>query len=148
MSTTRLHLLAVSRPWPSLRYRCLSSWSCGSPQTTREKHFVSVLATGTPISVVPWFIQNALTLQVTPVTVPSGPVPRWYGIPCDIGRVTLWLPVDETPGQNRDFSLLVLLPRADLTGALPYVYLGAQFLLEYRVQVALDGATSGRLVIP
>jgi hypothetical protein len=50
----------------------------------------------------------------------------------------------------RSFSLLVLLPDQDLDDAPPLVHLGDQFLVEYQVQVALDGASPvrGQLVIP
>jgi hypothetical protein len=38
----------------------------------------------------------------------------------------------------RTFSLLALLPSHGPPDALPYVYLGVQFLLEYRGTVQLD----------
>jgi hypothetical protein len=43
----------------------------------------------------------------------------------------MWLPVQGTL-PPRLFSLLVLLPKREAPDGLPYVYLGAQFLLEYR----------------
>jgi hypothetical protein len=65
--------------------------------------------------------------------------------------VTLWLPIEENPGEFREFSLLVLLPKEDLEDAPPYIFLGAQFLLEYQAQVHLDcsaASNPGQLVIP
>jgi hypothetical protein len=43
-----------------------------------------------------------------------------------------------------------LLPQQDLRDAPPFIHLGAQFILEHQVQMALDGSSpvSGRLVIP
>jgi hypothetical protein len=109
-----------------------------------------LLATGHPLSVVPPSIQNLLDLVVNPVPGWRGITPTWFGVACRIGRATLWLPIQENPGAFRSFSLLALLPQQELPDAPPYVYLGAQFLLEHQVQVALDGASpvSGRLVIP
>jgi hypothetical protein len=72
------------------------------------------------------------------------------GIPCRIGRVTLWLPVQDYPHPYREFSLLVLLPRADLKDAPPFIYLGTQFLLEYQARLMIDASAlnPGRLMIP
>jgi hypothetical protein len=66
----------------------------------------------------------------------------------------MWLPVQENPGQYRDFSLLALLARDELTDAPPFIHLGSQFLLEYGVQVLLNhvpgspATCSGQLTIP
>jgi hypothetical protein len=70
-------------------------------------------------------------------------VPSWFGINCRIGRATLWLPVQEIPGQFQSFSILVLLPQQDLTDAPPFVHLGAQLLLEHQAEVFLDGRPGG-----
>jgi hypothetical protein len=63
----------------------------------------------------------------------------------------MWLPIAENPGELRKFSLLTLLPKMELEDAVPYIQLGAQFLREYEVQVALDGSPpreGGHLRIP
>jgi hypothetical protein len=50
----------------------------------------------------------------------------------------------------RSFSLVTLFPKQDVPDAPPFIQLGAQFLLEYRVQVVLNEATTGNnyLLIP
>jgi hypothetical protein len=104
--------------------------------------------------VIPRTIRDLLDLEIGPAAGWRGNVPTWFGIPCSIGRVTMWLPVQEQPGQYRDFSLLVLLAREELTDAPPFIHLGAQFLLEYGVEVLLNyrpvppATSSGQLVIP
>jgi hypothetical protein len=110
----------------------------------------SLLATSAPVSVVPPSIRHALDLQIAPVPGWQGVVPTWYGIACTVGRATIWLPVEETPGLYRDFSLLVLLPKRDLPDAPPFIHLGMQFLVEYGGQVTVDGSGpgTGRLVLP
>jgi hypothetical protein len=100
---------------------------------------------------MPRTIRELLDIVITPVPGWRGQVPTWYGIPCRIGRVTLWLPIEENPGAYHQFSLLVLLPRDELEDAPPFVHLGTQFLLEYQAQVVLDSSSlsnTGRLVIP
>jgi hypothetical protein len=75
----------------------------------------------------------------------------WLGIPCHVGRVTMWLPSQETPGQMRPFSLVTLFPQQDVPDAPPFIQLRTQFLLEYNVQVVLNETGTGggnRLVIP
>lgn len=75
----------------------------------------------------------------------------WLGIRCHVGRVTMWLPSEEIPGQMRPFSLLTLFPQQDVPDAPPFIQLGVQFLLEYQVQVVLDETGTGggnRLLIP
>jgi hypothetical protein len=68
-------------------------------------------------------------------------VPDWFGIPSRIGRVTVWLPVQEVVGSYRSFSILVLLPKDDLQDAPPFIHVGAQFLLEHQARVMLDGGS-------
>jgi hypothetical protein len=104
--------------------------------------------------VVPRTVRDLLDIEIRPAPGWGGSAPSWFGIPCSVGRVTVWLPVEENPGQHRDFPLLALLPRDDLADAPPFIHLGTQFLLEYRAQVTLDCspgtpvASSGRLLIP
>jgi hypothetical protein len=109
-----------------------------------------LLATEEPLSVILPQIRDALDMEVTPEPGWRGPVPDWHGIPCTVGRVRLWLPVQGNL-PHRLFSVLVLLPRQDPPEVLPYVYLGVQFLLEYEVTVTLDCSQppgAGRFRIP
>jgi hypothetical protein len=83
----------------------------------------------------------------------SGAVPDWCGVPCRVGRVEMWLPVLGSD-LKRCFSVLVLLPRQNVPHALPFVYLGVQFYLEYRADLTFSCSSSsphtstGQLVIP
>jgi len=75
----------------------------------------------------------------------------WLGVPCHVGRVTMWLPTQETSGQMPSFSLLALFPQQDVPDTPPLIQLGVQFLLEHKVQVVLNETGTGggnRLVIP
>ncbi len=93
-------------------------------------------------------------MEVSTVSGWTGSVPTWFGMPCSIGRVRVWLPEEGGPTLFRDLSLLALVPNSDLPDAPPYIHLGAQFLLEYRARVFLDctagtpGSSSGQLIIP
>jgi hypothetical protein len=91
-----------------------------------------------------------LDLVILPVRGWRGRVPTWLGIPCRIGRVTVWLLVQEDLGRHREFSLLVLLPQGEPEDAPPFIHLGMQFLLEYRARVLLDcsSTVAGQLIIP
>jgi hypothetical protein len=98
-------------------------------------------------------IRHDLDLVVTPEPAWNATVPDWRGIPCRIGRAQMWLPVQGAL-PLRPFSLLALFPMRGDPNALPYVYLGIQFLLEYRVRLLLDcssgtpAASAGQLIIP
>jgi hypothetical protein len=151
-TTTVLNPHPVAYPSVAVRYLCRSWWSCYStPRHTWRVRCDSLLATEQALSVVSPTTRASLDLVVTPVPGWRGQVPPWFGIPCRIGRVTLWLPVEDGPDLYRDLSLLVLLPREDLEDAPPFIYLGTQFLLEHRAQVFLDCSSAtnqGRLIIP
>jgi hypothetical protein len=92
-------------------------------------------------------VQQSIDLVISPVPGWKGQVPTWFGISCRIGRVSLWLPIQEQVGQYREFSLLALLPRDDLKEAPPFVHLGAQFLVEYRGRLFLECASTSNQVI-
>ncbi len=65
-------------------------------------------------------------------------------------NILLPLPSSETVAY-RPFSVLVFLPDQNPPDALPYIYLGAQFFLEYRAAVTLDCASdpaTGTVSIP
>ena len=151
MSTIRPNLYPVSYPTPTVRFLTESWWTCySSPPHTWRQRSDAVLSTGQPFSVIPRTARNGLDPEITPVKGWKGFAPTWLGVPCYVGRVTLWLPIHETPGQFRTFSLLTLLPQQDVPDAPPFIQLGAQFLLEYHIRVVLDGAKpdSTCLVIP
>jgi hypothetical protein len=150
-TTTALTPYPLALPVPVVRFLAVSWWTCSSAGThTRRNRSDALLAPGQPLSVVPFTIRNNLDLEVYPVPGWRHRVPSWYGVSCRIGRVTLWLPIVENPGQLRSFSLLALLPQQDLPDAPPFIQLGAQFLIEYRVQALLDGEnpSNSRLLIP
>jgi hypothetical protein len=152
MSTTLLSLSSLSfYPTPTARFRAEAWWTCYSspPHTWRRRSDV-ILATGQPLSVILPTIRNLLDLEITPAPGWKGLVPTWQGVPCHVGRVMLWLPIQETPGPFRSFSLLALFPQQDVLDAPPFIQLGAQFLLEYQARLVLDGAAPGNnfLLIP
>jgi hypothetical protein len=100
---------------------------------------------------MPRTIRERLGIEILPVPGWKGQVPTWFGVPCRIGRVTIWLPLEDGPSLYRELPLLVLLPREDLEDAPPFIYLGMQFVLEHRAQVILDGTSPGnhgRLIVP
>ena len=138
---------------PASRFLCETWWTCWtSPQRqhTWRARSDSVLATGEPLSVILPAIRDSVDLVWTPDPSWAGAVPAWRGIPCQVGRAQVWLPVQGT-ALLRPFSLLGLLPRHDPPDWLPYVLLGAQFVQQYRATVTLDCSQSPgrhRLVIP
>jgi len=137
-----------------VHYFCQSWLTChGEPFTryTYRGRADSFLATEQLLSVIPLPIREFLDVVITPERGWKGQVPTWYGISCRIGRVGLWLPIEEGPGSHREFSLLALLPEEELEDASPLIHLGTQFLLEYQAHVHLDCSSiagSGRLVLP
>jgi hypothetical protein len=141
-------------PAPVVHYFCESWLTChGEPSTrhTYRERADSFLATEQLLSVIPLPIRELIDIQVTPERGWKGQIPTWYGIPCRIGRVRLWLPTQAGPSSHRDFSLLALLPERELEDASPLIHVGTQFLLEHRAQVHLDCSSSdgrGRLIFP
>jgi hypothetical protein len=150
--TVRLHPYPIRYPSPTLRFLCHSWWTCRStPRHTWRRRCDCLLALGQPLSVIPWAIQQSLDLVIKPAPGWKGQVPTLFGVSCRIGRAALWLPVEENPGEYREFALLALFPKQDVEDAPPYVHLGMQFLLKQKGQVFLDcstPATEGRLVLP
>jgi hypothetical protein len=150
-TTTPLIFYPLAYPDPTARFLCEAWWTCHSTGQKRWRgRSDCVLAPGHPFSVVPPAVRNALDLDIRPARGWKGTSLTWYGIPCRLGRATVWLPVQETPGIHRDLSMLVLLPDEELTDAAPFVHLGAQFLREYHARVSLDCSPpgAGRLLIP
>src|SRR5258708_3341222 len=114
VSTTTILLPSrLPLPAPAPHYFCQSRLTChGEPFTryTYRGRADSFLATEQLLSVIPLPIREFLDVVITPERGWRGQVPSWYGISCRIGRVGLWLPVEEGPGSHREFSLLALLP--------------------------------------
>jgi hypothetical protein len=153
-TTTRLRPSRIPAPAPLVHYFCESWWAChtgpGSRHQYRER-LDSLLSTGLTLSVIPPDALARLDLVRQPERGWRGQVPPWFGVPCRIGRVTLWLPVEETPGTYREFLLLALFPRREVEDGPPFIQLGTQFLLEYGAELHLDCSppiSEGRLVIP
>lgn len=152
MSTTLLSLSSLAYyPTPTARHFAEAWWTCYSsaPHTWRLRSDV-ILSTGEPFSVILPRFRTLLDPVITPARGWKGFALTWLGVPCHVGRVTIWLPSEETPGQMRPFSLVTLFPKQDVPHAPPFIQLGVQFLLEYSVQVVLNDPTTGdnRLVIP
>jgi hypothetical protein len=152
-TVTPLRPYPLPPPFPTSRYLCGSWWTCWTAparQHTWRLCTDSVLATEEPLSVILPSISDPLDLVWRPEPGWAGPVPDWRGIPCQVGRVEMWLPLEGT-FLLRPFSLLALLPNHDPPEWLPYVLLGVQFLQENRAVVRLDcGQTpaAGSLTIP
>jgi hypothetical protein len=138
-------------PAPTVRFLVTAWWTCTSSGSyTWRDRSDALVASGLPLSIVPPTTRDDMNLDVYPVPGWRGQVPSWFGIPCRIGRVKVWVPTVENPGQLLPYSVLALFPRQDLTDAPPYIHLGAQFFLEHGVQVILDGqaVSNSRLVLP
>lgn len=153
MTTTLLSPSSLAfYPTPTARFCAEAWWTCySSPPHTWRKRLDVILTTGEPFSVIVPTARDFLDLEITPAPAWKGLAPTWLGIPCQVGRVSLWLPTQETPGQMRPFSLLTLFPQQDVPDAPPFIQLGVQFLLEYKAQVVLNETGTGggnRLVIP
>lgn len=146
-------LTVVMLPWPGLAARFLVEawWTCvSSGLHTWRNRADALVSTGEALTVIAPTIKTNLNLDVRPVRGWRGQVPSWCGIPCRIGRVTLWLPCAETPGQLQSFDGLAIFPQADLPDAPPYILLGTQFFLEYRIIASVDGGqvSNSHLTIP
>ncbi len=155
MSTTTY--LIPSRfplPSPAVHYFCESWLTCQSEPSTRYTYrgrADSLLATEQLLSVIPLSVRQFLDVDILPERGWRGQVPAWFGIPCRIGRARLWLRTQAGSASHRDFSLLALLPEADLEDAPPLIYLGTQFLLEHQAKVILDCSSQdsrGQLLVP
>jgi len=110
-----------------------------------------MIATGQILSVIPPRATERFDIEILPERGWKGQVPSWYGVPCRIGRVTIWLPILEGPAPLRPLPLLALFPREEVEDAPPFVLLGTQFLLEHRAELHVDcSSLAGRccLVIP
>src|SRR5947209_4850063 len=110
-TTTGLVAYPVRMPSPAFRFLCQSWWTCHSNgRHTWRNRCDALLATGQALSVIPRAVQENLDLVIRPEPGWRGQVPSWFGVACRIGRVAMWLPIADNPGQLREFSLLALLP--------------------------------------
>ncbi len=142
MSITLLTRYPVSQPFPSLRFLVPAWWTCYSaPGHTWRARSDVMIATGEAYSVVPYSTRRFLDPAIKPVPGGKGNAPAWFGVPCSFGRLRIWLPVEDESRLYRDFSLLVLLPKNDPPDTPPYVFLGTQFLSEYRATLTCDCST-------
>src|SRR5712692_7374819 len=110
MATTTIFkpsLLPV--PAAVAHYVCESWWTChtasGSKHYYRER-LDSMLASGQGLLVIPRTVLERLDLVIGPERAWKGQVPTWFGVPCRIGRVKLWLSLLEEAEPYREFSLL------------------------------------------
>jgi hypothetical protein len=138
-------------PTKVAHYICESWWTChtqsGGKHYYRER-LDSLLSLGEGLSVIPAAVLDRLDLVIGPVKGWKGQIPTWFGSPCKVGRVKLWLAILEEIGPYREFSLLALFPRKDIEDAPPFVQLGTQFLLEYRAEFHSSSKGEGKLLIP
>ena len=151
-SIIALYAYPIARPVPTVRFLSVSWWTCWTtPQQsyTWRTRSDSLLATDEPVSIMLRSLRDRLDVVWTPEVPPSGMEPQWRGIPCRMGRVPLWLPLQGNE-PLRELSLLVLVPEHDPVDGLPYVLLGTQFLLEHRSTAHLDCSEQpgGHLQIP
>jgi hypothetical protein len=153
-TTTIFKASRFSLPTPAVHYICQTWWSCshgaGSRYEYRER-FDSLLSTAELLSVIRPSALKGIDLEIMPERGWRGHVLTWRGVPCRLGRVRVWLPIEEGPDVLRPLPLLALFPKEDVEDAPPFVQLGTQFLLEHKVQLTLDASSiqgEGRLVIP
>jgi hypothetical protein len=152
-TTTLLRALALPFPEASVHYYGEAWWTVRSsaPGKTWRNRSDWLLAPDLPFSVIPAGIARLLDLQLSPPGPGwGGLLPTWFGIPSSLARVTMWLPIEAPLPSLREFSLLALLPRDELTDAPPFIHLGSQFLVEYQGTLLLSGRPpqSGMLLIP
>jgi hypothetical protein len=103
----------------------------GSPPAQRHSpRDLCWLDTGAPISVVPFHVHyQRFSWQPIP-----GISITWAGQRCDLGRIDIWLAIDQPPYFRGPFSLLAKFPRADPPGDLIPVLLGLEFFLSHQAE--------------
>jgi hypothetical protein len=99
-----------------------------------------LLDTGAPLSVVPFAIHQSRDLAWQPV---PGPWPTgfttWFGVPCTVGAIEVWLPIPQSPYLLGPFTFLAKFAQAkspSIPGNYPVV-MGLNFLVDQRAEVAL-----------
>jgi hypothetical protein len=153
-SVTILKPSLIPAPTPITHYLCESWWTCHTAPGSRHRYrerLDCILSLTPGLAVIPPAVFERLDLIVRPERGWKGQTPTWFGVPCRIGRVSMWLAVQGTPGPYREFSVLAQLPRRDLEDAPPFISLGTQFLLEYQAELQLNCSSpreEGRLIFP
>jgi hypothetical protein len=101
--------------------------------------------TGAPLSVIPFHIQQkGLRWQPIP-----GIRATWSGQPCDLGRIDVWLPMDQPTSVRGPLSLLAKFPRSDPPGDPVPVLLGLEFFLAHQAEFQLlPPPQDGRILLP
>jgi hypothetical protein len=61
----------------------------------------------------------------------------WAGQPCDLGRVDIWLPIEQPPFFRGPFSLLAKFPRQDPPGDPVPILFGLEFFLTHQAEFQL-----------
>jgi hypothetical protein len=110
-----------------------------------------MLAPNLLLTVMPPTVRDRFDIEILPEPGWKGHIPSWFGIPCRLGRVTIWLPILEGPAPLRPLSLLALFPAKELEDSPPFVQLGTQFFLEHRTGLSIDYSSpmgEGRLLVP
>ena len=107
----------------------LATTSTGQPDSKQS----AWLDTGAPLSVIPFHIQQkGLHWQPIP-----GIQVTWSGQRCDLGRIDVWLPTDQSPQLRGPFSLLAKFPRSDPPGDDLPILLGLEFFLTHQAEFHL-----------
>jgi hypothetical protein len=127
---------------PRLRIHLYLATASTGPPPAAESAWVD---TGAPLSVIPFHVhQQGLRWQPIP-----GIRATWSGQPCDLGRIDVWLPVDQPPAVRGPFSLLAKVPRSDPPGDPVPVLLGLEFFLAYQAGFVLfPPPQDGRILLP
>ncbi len=131
-------------PLFSCMLRVLCQDRATSAITSRDVR--AILSTGEGFSVA--FRSNRRQLHIFADQVSHDYPLSWLGIPCELVRLRIGLPVlgSATP---RPFRLLALLPTRDVEDMPPCIRLGTEFLQATRASVQLSSSPcEGRLVIP
>jgi hypothetical protein len=103
------------------------------------------LDTGAPVSVIPFHVHHN-SLHWQPV---AGLRVTWAGQRCDLGRIDVWLPVDQPRSLHGPLSLLAKFPRTDPPGDPVPVLLGLEFLLAHQAEFHLPlPPQNGSILLP
>jgi hypothetical protein len=127
---------------PRLRINLYLATASTGPPNAAEPAWVD---TGAPLSVIPFHVhQQGLHWQ--PI---SGIRTTWSGQRCDLGRIDVWLPVDQPPSVRGPLSLLAKFPRSDPPGDPVPVLLGLEFFLAHQAAFELfPPPLDGRILLP
>lgn len=107
----------------------------------------AILSPGDPYSVL-LPVHARHNIQVPSEVIPHSVPLSWHGVPCQLVRVRIGLPVVGDPGL-RPFRLLALLPTSPVEDTPPLLRLGTEFLHANRATVRLfTHPTYGEIIIP